>query len=238
MPCFLTDNTLCVFMSLKSEKNYSKNLVSFLAIADLIDRQSKQLAQKLNEVRYVYHAYAVLDSLNASYSMFKYIFDVFLSNGDPNLMHEVLTSPEGVAIVTSELFFLVPFALLASFFDGKKKKSKDSAKGDFDKHPITYGWSCFRDAMSGLRSGYKGWRSVIQIINVIGKTNLKYLISPIGLALGVLAAAIRVTMRFVQKRRDKQIINNKSILDSFLSKIWQFLESCQIFKHIPKRQVL
>lgn len=48
------------------------DLVFILAIAGRIDAQSRILAQKLDKSRSIYYAYAVMDSLSSSYSMFKY----------------------------------------------------------------------------------------------------------------------------------------------------------------------
>src|ERR1700722_15557271 len=108
-------------MSLKSAEH--KHLVFFISTAHLIEKQSKKLAQKLNETRYVYHAHAVLDALNSSTTMFKYCFDVFIAH-DPNLMHDMMHTPGGTALILAEMLFFVPLALLASVLDTKKNQGK------------------------------------------------------------------------------------------------------------------
>jgi hypothetical protein len=207
MPPILTMTSLSVNMSLKSEENSDlkpEELVFLLAIAGRIDAQSRYRAKKLHKNRYIYHAFAILDSLSSSYSMFKYFFEVFNSTTDPDLMHEFLTSPEGIAAITGEALFLVTFSLLASLYDGEEK---DSAKKF-----IAAAWPYFRDVIKGLKNAYKGWRSTVQIISIFSGVDLKFLVIPVGLVLGVMAAANRLWLRDMVERRKKQMDNNRELL--------------------------
>lgn len=87
-----------------------------MAIAGRIDAQSRLLAQKLDKNRYIYHAYAVVDSLSSSYSMFKYFMEVFIRKTDADYIHKILTSPEGIAAIAAEAIFLVVFFLPGKCF--------------------------------------------------------------------------------------------------------------------------
>jgi len=198
---------LCVRMSIKGEEGSSlnsKELVFLLAIAGRIDAQSRLLAQKLDKDRYIYHAYAVLDSLSSSYSMFKYFLEVFIAKSDADLIRKILTSPEGIAAVASEAIFLVSFSFLASVFDGEENNSV--------KKFIAAAWPYFRDVMKGLKNAYKGWRSTVQLISMISGMDLKYMVIPVGLVLGVFAAANRFWIRSMVERRKKQMNDNKELL--------------------------
>ncbi|KTC91402.1 hypothetical protein OQJ18_12815 [Fluoribacter dumoffii] len=195
-------------MSNKDEKSSSflnsKELVFLLAIAGRIDAQSRLLAQKLDQDRYIYHAYAVLDSLSSSYSMFKYFLEVFLAKNDPVSIHRILTSPEGIAAVTAEALFLVSFSFFASVFDGEENDSV--------KKFIAAAWPYFRDVMKGLKNAYKGWRSTVQVLSLISGMDLKYMIVPVGLVLGLFAAANRYWIRGMVEQRKKFMNENKELL--------------------------
>ncbi|WP_454784756.1 hypothetical protein [Legionella sp. WA2024007413] len=194
-------------MTIKGEEDSplkSEDLVFLLAIAGRIDAQSRLLAQKLDKDRYVYHAYAVMDSLSSSYSMFKYFLEVFIAKSDPDLMHKILTSPEGIAAVAAEAIFLVSFSFLASVYD---KEEKDSLK-----KLIASAWPYFRDLMKGLKNAYKGWRSTVQVLSLISGMDLKYMVIPVGLFLGVFAAANRLWIRSMVEKRKTQMDQNKELL--------------------------
>ncbi|KTD69374.1 transmembrane protein [Legionella steelei] len=197
---------LCVRMSKKGEEGSSlksQELVSLLAIAGCIDAQSRLLAQKLDNDRYIYHAYAVVDSLSSSYSMFKYFMEVFMRNTDADYLHKIATSPEGIAAISAEAIFLVSFSFLASVFDGEENDSV--------KKFIAAAWPYFRDVMKGLKNAYKGWRSTVQVLGALG-LDLKDMLIPVGLVLGVFAAANRFWIRSMQERRKKQMNANKELL--------------------------
>lgn len=190
----------------ESDENQDKpiDLVFLLAIAGRIDAQSRNLAQELDKNRGIYYAYAALDSLSSSYSMFKYFFDLFLANNDPNAMHDIMLTPGGIVGITIETVFLVTFSVLATHYDGEKN--------DEFKKFIAAAWPYFRDIMKGLKNAYKGWRSTVVAIALLGGTNLNYLIAPVGLVLGVLAAANRFWLRSMVEARKVMMTANAELL--------------------------
>ncbi|KTC83296.1 transmembrane protein [Legionella cincinnatiensis] len=198
--------SLRVSMSRKSKDSApkSKELIFLLAIAGRIDAQSRLLAQKLDKNRYVYHAYAILDSLSSSYSMLKWFFEVCMPSNDPDVMHDILTSPEGIAAVSAEALFLVSFSFLASVYDGEEKNPV--------KKFIASAWPYFRDVMKGLKNAYKGWKSAVQVLGIISEADLKYMVVPVGLVLGVFAAVNRLWIRGMLESRKKKMNENKELL--------------------------
>lgn len=194
-------------MSLKSDENQDiqyVDLVFILAIAGRIDAQSRILAEKLDKDRSIYYAYAVLDSLSSSYSMFKYFFDLFLANKDVDFMHDIMMTPAGIVAISIESIFLVSFSVLATQFE----KEKDDSVKQF----IATAWPYFRDVMKGLKNAYKGWRSAIVAVSLIGGLDLKYLIAPVGLILGIFAAANRFWLRKMVEDRKLMMTNNAELL--------------------------
>jgi len=181
-----------------------KDLLFILALAGRIDTQSRSLAQKLDEGRQIYYAYAVLDSLSSSYSMYKYFFDMFISSKDSDLMHEMMLTPGGIIAIASESIFLVVFSLLACRFANEKEHAI--------KKFIATAWPYFRDVMKGLKNAYKGWRSALQAIGFIGGIDLKYMIVPVGLLLGIFAAANRFWLRRMVEKRKVMMGENAALL--------------------------
>lgn len=212
-------------MSLKNEEDSSKKhkeLVFLLAIAGLIDAQSVLLAQQLEKDRTVHHVYNVFDSLSSSYSMFKFFFEVCISSSnDPDLMRRVLCSPQGMSLFISEALFLVGFAFFASYFE--KEKNKEPEKRDEMKYFIAASWPYFRDMMKGMKNAYKGWKSIVQIMGILGIADLKSFIIPVGLALGLVATLNRFLQRSIEEQRKKKMRDNKDLLKRLNDKSMPFL---------------
>ena len=181
-----------------------KDLLFTLAIAGSIDAQSRALAKELDADRGVYYAYATLDSLSSSYSMFKYYFDVFVSYNDPDAMHELMMTPSGMMAIATESIFLVAFSLLACKYDEEKENAL--------KRFIAASWPYFRDMIKGLKNAYKGWRSAVLAVSLIGGIELQYMIVPIGLILGVFAAANRIWLRNMVENRKLMMSENDALL--------------------------
>ncbi|MFI4919091.1 MAG: hypothetical protein ACHP65_06010 [Legionellales bacterium] len=177
---------------------------SLFATVDELGTQGHQLAQYIENGRHVYYVYAALDSLSSSYSMYKYFFDVFVSNNDADSMHDALMTPAGIAIAAAESLFLVSFSLLACLYDGET--------GDVAKEFIVTAWPYFRAVMKGLKNAYKGWRSAVIAFNVISSLDLKYIITPVGLVLGIVAAINRFFLCFMVEERKNMMKMNVAFL--------------------------
>lgn len=180
----------------------TKDLVFILAIAGRIDAQSRILAEELDKNRLAYYAYSVLDPLSSSYSMFKYFFDVYFA-GSTDEMHEFMLSPAGIVGITLESLFLVSFSFLACHFDKEKE--------DNYKKLIADAWPYFRDVLKGLKNAYKGWRSAVVAMNLLGMVDASSLILPVGLVLGVIGAANRYLIRYLREARKDMMVHNRKL---------------------------
>ncbi len=196
----------CVRMSSKSDDNQSLkpiDLVFILAIAGRIDAQCRIIAEHLDKERSIYYGYAVLDSLSSSYSMYKYFFDVFVPNSNSDTMHDFMLTPGGIAAATLEALFLVGFSVLAVKFDGEKE--------DNYKKWIADAWPYFRDVIKGLKNAYKGWRSAVVALNLLGIADINFLIAPVGFILGIFAAVNRYLLRSMVEDRKTMMTANAEL---------------------------
>ena len=177
-----------------------------LALAGQLDAQVRILPDTLDKNRSIYHAYAVLDGTSSSCSMFKYLFELYFATNDNDSMHEFISSPEGMAAITCDMIFLATFSFLASLFE------KDEA--GTTKKNVEVAWRYFRDLLKGLKNAYKGGKSSILIISLLGNIELKYLITPLGLALGVIAVVSRWWISSIRDKRKTMIkANNRRLLE-------------------------
>ncbi|MCL9684520.1 hypothetical protein [Legionella maioricensis] len=189
-------------MSLKSDDSQAStptDLVFILAIAGRIDAQSRIIAKELDNDRSIYYGYAVCDSLSSSYSMFKYFLDVFFANSSNDAMHDLMMTPGGIAAMTLESLFLISFSVLAAKFDNET--------GDNYKKMIATAWPYFRDIMKGLKNAYKGWRSAIVAFGLLGAVDINFLIIPVGVILGIFAAANRFLVRYLVTEPRKSMMS-------------------------------
>lgn len=178
-------------------------------IAGRMDAESRLLAKKLHELGYIYALYGALDGLSLSYSMVKYCFDVFLTDGSASssdVMHEWLLTPGGIATAASSAITLIVFSMLANHFD-------DDDKNLFKRY-VAILWPYCRDAMKGLKNAYKGVRSAFQVVNMLGVQDLRYMIVPVGLLLGGLSVLNRIWFRrMITQRKDMMKANSKLLAE-------------------------
>lgn len=147
--------------------------------------------------------FGALDGLIISYSAFKYIFDYItpadISSSDA--MHDWMVSGGGAIGACSASLAIITLSLVGNIFD------------DEHKNPLIRSmamiWPYVRDAFKGLKFAYKGVRSTVQVAHLMG-LDLRGMIFPIGLVLGVAAAANRIWYRnqVTEKRKEYQKINN------------------------------
>lgn len=200
-------------MALKSDDDQVVNPdeeVSLLEKFKLLHEQALLEAHELHEQRYVYYFFAVFDSLSSSYSMFKYFFDLTSTSSDPNALHDFMLTPEGIAVIVVETVFLVSFSFLAALFD--KEPDKDDDQKNKYMAFVASAWPYFRDLMKGLKNAFKGWRSALILLSLLSISNVHFLIMPLGIVLGILAAANRLMLRHIKDRRDVMKKTNNRLL--------------------------
>jgi hypothetical protein len=189
----------------------------------------KKLAVELDRSGIAYYPYAVLDGLSLSYSMFKYICDVFLSCHDSNSLHDLMLSPAGLAAVIAESTFIIGFSFLACHFD--KDRTNAIKKG------IAQYWPYTRDVLKGFKNIYKGLYSTFKIALRLGANNPMPILIPISLTLGVVAAISRVQIRYIRDQR-KNRMNRISELLKELNRDYQTISEEQAQNLLSQAQTL
>jgi hypothetical protein len=215
-------------MSFTSEDDSPKRsrvLVFLLAIAGRLDAQARIAADKLDKNHVIYEAYSILDAAGLGLSMLRYVFAEFISNNeDPEVLKQIMSSPEGIVSICLEMGFLISFSFLASYFErevkgkekGKEKeKEKEKEKIFIIKYCIVEFWPYFRDLLKGFKNGYRDCKTIAQIVSVFTKTDLRYLAAPAGLALGFVMALNRCWLLSMRNERKKMAAINEKILDGF-----------------------
>ena len=220
-------------MSLESDDNQASKPIDLDFILAMFERfgvQSTVYAKKLDKDRAVYYGYAVFDSLSSSSSMFNYACNFLLTNNNSDAVHELMMTPAAIIAITAESLFLVGFSVLAVKFDKEKEESY--------KKWIATAWPYFRDVMKALKNGYKGARSVIVAASLLSDVDLKFMINPVGLILGGLAAANRFWLRDMVELRKVMMDANGDLLkeiQNLLSLTQE--ESKDYFKDIQEQSI-
>lgn len=160
-------------------------------------------AKQMENLVIIHALYGALDGLSISYSTIKYFFDVSGLSKNPadvsDVMHDWMMSPAGIAIVTTQSIALIAFSLIANLVDDKAKS--------FPGY-ISACWPYVRDSIKGIKNAYKGFRSFVLIADVFTGMDMRYMIIPMGLVMGLLAAMNRIALRYLKtKRIDKKNAN-------------------------------
>ncbi|MDP3268515.1 MAG: hypothetical protein Q8M40_05635 [Legionella sp.] len=164
---------------------------------------NQKVAKDLDKGQHIYYGYAILDSLSSAYSMFKYYFDLVIG-GKSDAMHEFMLTPFGIIGIALESTFLVCYSFLATRFDKEQNNQF--------KMNIAASWPYVREVIKGLKNGYKGLRSAVLALELLKPANLKYLIVPIGLIMGIVASVVRLGMRYVIETRKSKMTQRKNFL--------------------------
>ncbi|WP_126339187.1 FlxA-like family protein [Legionella spiritensis] len=189
----------------KIEPPHKLNYVS--RIAGRMDTKSRRMAKRLHDLRLIYALYGALDGLSNSYSFLKYWIDLALTNSDlssSDVMHELLLTPAGIAVAATESITLITLAMLGNYFDDKDKNR-------FKRYIATV-WPYLRDVIKGSKNTYKGLRSTMQMMNVLGGPDLNSMLVPASLCLGAVAILNRLWMRRMQKNRKDMMKANAVLL--------------------------
>lgn len=167
-----------------------------------------KVAKKLDEQRYVYAVYGLLDGLNLSYSSLKYFFDLVclnLGGTSSDVMHDWMVSPAGIAVAAIESVGLVVFGMLANYLN-------DNDKNLFKRYLVTI-WPYCRDTLKGLKNTYKGLRSLASMVDLLGGQNFNFMLLPLSLGLGILSIANRLWHRRMVSERKQMMKENAALLE-------------------------
>ena len=171
--------------------------------------QSRKLAANLDENRYIYFVYGAFDGLSLSCNTVKLGCDILLTDGissSADAMHDWVLTPAGMAFNIAESALFIGLSAFANYI-------KDDDK-DYVRRQIADYWPYARDAMKALKNGYKGIRSTFQVTSALLGQDLRCMIIPLGIALGVVSMLNRIWYRSMKEERlEKQKQNGKTLLE-------------------------
>lgn len=162
--------------------------------------------KKRHKYIYLYSLYIGLDSYRLSFAMIRYCFDLFFANSEVSVheMQEWLSSPTGIAIGLLAATSLISFALLATHFD----KQDDNAL----KRWIATSWPYIRDSLKSLRNALRGITSTFTLIFLLDLADIRHLIVPLGLLIGVISIVNRIWFRYKTNHQNEIREANKNLL--------------------------
>lgn len=169
---------------------------------------SKENAQYLwNDIVWVKALFGAFDGLIISYSTFKCYFDLACPPGvsSSEAMHEWMSSPLAFLGVLAEAAFIMTLSYIGNVYEEDDKNKMRAA--------LAWLWPYLRDGFKGLKFAYKGVRSIIQMALLLG-VDFQVAFLPVGVALGLIAAANRIWYRnqVTDPRKKYQKKNNTLLM--------------------------
>ncbi|WP_141650413.1 hypothetical protein [Legionella massiliensis] len=164
-------------------------------------------------------------------SMIKYYFDIVLQNSESAAiaMQEWISSPLGAALTAISTISFVGFAFLASRLD------KD------DKNPIkrfiAILWPYIRDALKSLRNALRGVTSTLTLLHLLDIVDIRQLIIPLGLVIGVVSLINRIWSRYRLNQQDKMLNDAKTLLNE-IADLKEFDQIEELRRKIIKQTTL
>jgi hypothetical protein len=179
-------------------------------IFDWLEDGSRGIGKKVDKSSVARGVYGGLDGWSSSYSMVKYSFDLFYTTSSissSDIMHNWMLTPEGIATVATWSAFVIGLSILGNVYE---KDDEEKFKQN-----IAHFQSYFRVVMKGLKNSYKGIRSTLQAASMLSDVDLRALMVPLGLVLGIISVANRLWyQRMVDLRKATQKLN-KDFLKEF-----------------------
>jgi len=172
-----------------------------------VGAESRQFALWLDKNRSVYFMFGALDGLNCASALYKVVIDLCCSDSasSSDMMHDTLMTPEGIAAAAASSLVFIVFAALANYYTEKEKNAI--------KYFIVMFWADFRNAFKALKNAYRGVRCTIQALKLVAHVDLRYLIVPVGIALGILSIINRVgTRKYIDAPRKKMTALYEALL--------------------------
>lgn len=180
------------------------------------DNQSRLLAKELHNGEkyggYAYGAYGFFDGVNLALTMPKLVFEELYSDSNfssSTLWHNWMATPEGATVMIAESLVLIGLSTFGSMFnDDDENKTKAY---------MAYFWPYVRDVLKALKWAYKGVRNtMLAAIQLFGKEDLRALILPLGLSLGILSLLNRIWQRWMKEER-KSMMKANALLHAEIS---------------------
>ncbi|MDA9271830.1 hypothetical protein N9Q05_00385 [bacterium] len=178
----------------------------------LLESESASYAKTLHDDMYIYGAYGFFDGLNLALTIPKLIFDQsYISSSDAaEALHDWMISPLGIAIMVIETVTLVSFSMFGCMFD-------DEDKNPFKSYTAFF-WPYIRDMLKALKWAYKGVRNVfVALFRLVG-ADIRYLIMPLAIVLGVLSVLNRWWQRWMKAERKDMMKANAMLHQEVIAK--------------------
>lgn len=145
---------------------------------------------------------SVLDALDLWNSTVKLYFDAVDYKTSADALNDWLTCPIGATCFFLGAAFISTFAYLGNGVAKSPNQSQISKQAD------TY-WPYLRDMLKGMKWTFKGTRSFMIVVSILGQYQLIRYLTPVGLGLGALSACNRMwNRRMVEKRKSLQEQND------------------------------
>lgn len=193
---------------IEDAKQYFNSLGCNELIANLCNGPKiRETAKFVYQSRAINAAYATLDGLIISYSVFKYYFDILTSSTGTasDVMHQwMLTRLGRVEVIAASAAILYTSCIGNIFMDDDKKSKFNQMVYD--------AWPYLRDLFKALKFSYRGIRSTLTLAKHLGY-NYQSLTNPLGIIVGVAAALNRSWYRktVMEKRKAYKTSNNDLI---------------------------
>lgn len=213
-------NTISVFED--------KDLNCYINILDEIDRYIDELdiwlkpkrevlwsyAKKIHEDYLIYYFYALLDSLNLSFSLIKGLFDLIVPANNTGFMHQMMLTGGGIGAMVLLAAFLVTFSLLAARFDRKKTAEEQAQLSDQDiediKRVIADGWVYMRELLQAFKYSSKGMRNIFNLVAKGQTPSLFFTL--IAVPISLLIIINRLLLRSIREARKQMMADNRDLL--------------------------
>lgn len=167
------------------------------------------LAKELHESGLVYSVYAFFDAINLVSGNNKAWLELWLqfqhsSQSSADLMHDVMLTPEGLALTAAEAALLVTSSLIANYTGNTEKNW--FKKGMANAHPYV------RDFIKALKNGNKGGLNFSKMLHSLVFIDVKVVAFPLILSLCSISIINRMWIRYMVEARKKLMDANKKIL--------------------------
>jgi|GEM_PF-7067098 len=159
----------------------------------LVARASK-LADDVHKDGHAYLAFGAIDAGVLSLSLLKFTFKDILAEGSETLYDWMLT-PVGMISSIALVAPLTAFSAFANYFSN----SKDA----FSKQ-LYRNWQMSRDGIKGFRNTFRGIDNAIKATALLSSYDLRYILLPTGLCLGIFSLVNRLCNRhfIINPRKD------------------------------------
>ena len=201
-----------------TEQKSSDDPSYFDQVTKKLDTQWRHYAKQLNDENAIYAWYALLDSINISYSIPKYVVELSLasegdhvSSGDVfNSLHDWMITPVGIVVMVIETVALITFSVVGSL-------SSENDANVLRRYSAILS-PYFRDLVKALKWAERMLRSMLSAASTLTGESLSYLLFPLGIALGVLAVLNRIWNRNMKAERKAMMKANTNLHEEVSAK--------------------